>query len=322
MNKHILLFIYILFACTGSISVSYAASYRIVAPTHASSYGANVVVTIMIDPEQQSLSGFSGDLSFPKDMFDIDSITTQGSIISLWSARPEVSKSLYLDGRIHIPFEGITPGGFTGVRSPYYAGGKPGVIFSVVLKPKSEGTALFLLDNLLLTAFDENATNIPTNIAQATMIVPKQTTIPQKNYRSEVYIYSQSLRTYLTKDVLVTPNSWHLTVSEDESTKSIRSIQIAETNGASAFDVALYEWRPYSFPYTLRNQNRNKYIHVKVIYNNNTYTTATIQPVENLSNNADISRILMSIVLIAFAIILLRPHVTTLYKQYKKNKTI
>lgn len=278
-------------------SFGHAATIVIESPVKASPNRSPVIVRVMLDPEKDILSGMSGNFSFPSDMFDVGAISTESSVVSLWIKQPTVTDEKYLDGRTHISFEGIFPGGYDGVRSPYYKGVRPGKVFSVALLPKNKGEGTLLVDDVLLNAFNSEATPLATQ--KVTKKIENPTLIEQVITKPSTAkeVESPTLTAFISQDALIDTNAWHLIVSEREQRSSIAHIYIAETDNYTASLVGDYVWRKVSVPYVLSNQRRTKYVHVKVEYSNNTYTLRTLPPVENSQSIPLASRILLSVAL-------------------------
>ncbi len=281
-----------------------AATLVLDAPSTAPSNRKPVTIRVYIDPEGVSLSAISGTLSFPSELFDVEGITTQSSIVSIWTTRPQVSSERYFDSRTRINFEGIMPGGFVGVRSPYYGGVKPGVVFTVTLLPKTNGVGSLLLDNIELHAYDSEGTKLPTESFSTNITVPELTSVMKKTEIIPHKIISSTLKANLARDPLIANNSWYLTVLEDESVRPINHIEVTENGEYNGDKVPSYQWKVTTNPYVLLYQSRVKYVHVKVFYENNTYATQTIPPVENSSAFQYISIILIGVVVILLVLYL------------------
>jgi hypothetical protein len=274
-----------------------AASLSIESPPRTSPNRSPIVVSVTLDPEKDVLSGMAGNFSFPSDMFTIANISTESSVVSLWVKQPAVADENYLDGRTHIAFEGIFPGGYDGVRSPYYKGVRPGIVFSVTLIPKNKGVGTFMVDDVLLNAFNSEATPLPTQSISVTIENPELLELAVSAKKDALEIESPTLTALITRDFLVNNNAWYLIVNEREQKSSIEKIYVAETDEYHASLVGEYQWHVQKVPYILTYQNRTKYVHVKVLYSNNTYTLRTIEPVENSRNLPLSSRILISVAL-------------------------
>jgi hypothetical protein len=280
-----------------TVSSGFAARVTMEAPTVASATRQPFTIFVYIDPQNEIVSGVAGMLSFPSDLFDVDVISTVGGVVSMWMSAPRVPQEKYFDGRTHITFEGIMPGGFSGVRSPYYDGARQGLVFTVKLIPKNKGTGNLVLDNVELHAFDENGSLLSAEGSVQEVTVPTLVTPMPKTSSNLSRIYSSTLITAITRSDLVSNNAWYLDVHEDSTVNSVDHVEVAESQSYDSERVPLFLWRTQTTPYILQYQSRSMYVHVKVVYTNKTYTLQTLQPVENSSNISYLSRILVSIII-------------------------
>lgn len=292
---------------TGMLLISsfasvYAASVSIDAPKRALSNRQPFVVSVYLNPEDNTISGISGSFSFPENLFVVDHISNENSIVPLWINQPAISEEKYFDNRVHINFEGIFPGGFDGVRSPYYKGKNKGSIFSVTLIPKDKGAAALLVDDLVVNAFTSDARPIPVESAVATIVVPELNDAIPTQPSALTRIKNQNLSAQITQDPLVNNNAWYVVVHDDNEKASIQKIQIAETDDYNGERVEEGSWRTVKMPYVLLYQDRSKFVNVKVTYTDNTYTTTTLAPVENSHSISTVSRILVSVIALLFAL--------------------
>lgn len=295
-KSFILIFSFLLFGYTNV----FAARIYMQAPESASSNRTAFTVLVQIDPEKKILSGVSGMFSFPSELFEIQEISTVGSAVSVWVTQPKVSNEKFFDSRTHITFEGIMPGGFSGVRSPYYQGALPGTLFSITLIPKNKGIGTFILDDIELHLYDRDATTLYSESDIKMIHVPPLTGIPQEKKASPTFIKNQSVTTALTESNLINNGAWYLSVNETESHSSIEAIYVAESDEGNPFLVSEYDWKTISSVYVLLHQDRTKYIHTKIVYSDNTYTFQTIKPVDNRTPISYSSRILIGVLLLGF----------------------
>lgn len=279
-------------------SSAYAAKISISAPHDVPPIQQPITVLVFLDAESDMVSGVSGEFSFPSDLFTIESLSDDSSIVSLWVTPPSLSQDKYIDGRTHINFEGIFPGGYSGVRSPYYQGSKPGVLFAVNLIPKNKGQGTFVVDNLILNSFTADAKPLPVDSIFEEVHVPALAMIASPLVHPAYEVVSKTLTAEVTRDVLVNRNAWYLVINEREQKSPIAKIYVAETNDYTAELVNEKNWRETSVPYVLLYQDRTKYIHTKVMYANNTYALVTVPPVENSHSISVLSRILISIIIV------------------------
>ena len=301
MKNKFLLTILIIVTYFISLDVN-AAKLIIDAPSSATVSATPIVVSVFVDPEDTPISALSGNLSFSSKLFDIEDISTQSSIVSIWIMRPQISSEEYFDSRTHVSFEGIIPGGFSGVRSPYYGGGRSGIVFTVTLLPKTKGLGNILIDGVELHAYDSNGTLLSTESLNKDITVPELISSPLKGDKGLTLATSDTLTATLARDPLIASNSWYLTVNDDESIRPIDHIEVVESSEYNPLYVRSYEWSTMTNPYVLLYQSRVKYIHAKVIYENNTYAFKTIPPVENSQTNSNISLILLIVTIALFVL--------------------
>ena len=305
-----------------SVFVSEAASMSIESPEKAVSNRSPVVVRVILDTENGALSGISGNFSFPTDLFILKDISYEGSIVSLWVSPPSISSEKYIDGRTHITFEGIFPGGFKGVYSPYYEGGRPGLVFSVTLVPKNKGIGTFVIDESSLNAFDVDAHSLVSPLVVKSIVVPdlvgKSLMLSGIPLGKEVK--NGDLDIFVTKDELVDHGAWYLVVHDSKGRSVIEKLLVAETGDYSAGTVDATVWRSVEIPYVLLHQDRSKYIHVKTMYRDGTYSLSTIAPVENSSSISHISRILVGIAFALFLFYLYGKNFFTRFFKYLSKK--
>lgn len=303
-----------------SCGFSDAALITIESPAKTSPNRTPVLVRVMLDPEKNTVSGISGNFSFPTDMFTVKDISAESSAVSLWIKQPKVSDEKYVDGRTHIIFEGIFPGGFDGVRSPYYKGVRPGVIFSLVLIPKYKGVGELIVDDILLHKYDSEATKIPTTNVSAFIENPTFSAVLANSQTTLREIESPTLTAFIGQDALIDNNAWYLMVNEREQKSSIDRIYVAENDQYHAYLVDEYDWRVVKVPYVLTYQNRTKYVHVKIVYSDNSYTFRTIAPVENSKSIPFASRILLGVALALSVLYVYANYFFNLRKKQKNNE--
>ena len=295
----------------GSLS---AASINVDAPKATLPNRTPIIVQVSLDPERDTLSGIAGDLSFPADLFTLGKISTESSVVSLWVTQPSISKDQYLDNRTHVTFEGVFPGGYSGVRSPYYQGKRTGLLFYVQLIPKASGKATILVDDILMNAYDSDATPLTTESAVAFTTVPQQVdSSAAQTPLPLTWIPPVMVTALITQDELVNSNAWYVLVNEEGQKVAVRDIFVAETDDHNAQVVSENSWRSAKSPYILSYQERTKFVHLKIIYTDNTYTTVTLPPVENSKSIFTISRILVSILTALVVVYLYGKHILILF---------
>lgn len=274
----------------------FSAKLFIQAPQRASSNRQPVVVQVFLDAENDALSGIAGDFSFPEKLFTVESIDLEGSVVSLWAKQPSLGEERYLDGNTHLTFEGAFPGGYRGVRSPYYQGTRPGIVFTILLTPKQEGFGSFSLTDLAINAFNEKATPLPITSSIVPILVPTLQQEVQTKEPSLHFTESKTLTATIARDPLVAQGAWYVLVNEREPRQAIKAIYVAESTTYAAESVNDLSFRSVANPFVLTYQDRSRYVHVKVVYTDNTYTLRTLMPVENSKPDNNLSRILIGVV--------------------------
>lgn len=280
---------------TITVSQVYAARMYIESPKTASSNREPLVVMILVDVEKDVVSGVSGNFSFPSELFDVKTISTQNGIVPLWAVQPHISSDKFFDQRTHITFEGIIPGGFSGVRNPYIQNVFPGILFTVVLIPKNIGQDTFILEDIELHAYDSNGTTLPSKKDTKVISIPHITgkrVVPSSELK---FTDNTTVTMEINRSELVNDNSPYLYIHENDASRTIDHIEVAESPEYNPTYVSSYEWHTVSNPYVLLYASRTKYVHAKIVYTNNTYTFKTLPPVENSETLLDSSRILVYI---------------------------
>lgn len=269
-----------------------------------------VTLDVMLDPEGESINAFSGTVSFPEGIFSIESLSTIDTVVPIWIQTPVVSEERNFSGRGQVVFEGMIPGGFQGVRSPYYEGVKPGKLFSITFRPVDAGNATILSEGVKLLRNDGMATAIPSANAVFSITVPDLKTLPKapKSRVREEEIRNSSLQLMLSQDDSVERGKWMLVVHDTQVDKTSRGYFVAETRTSNPRDLNAYEWSPFKNPFVLQSQARDKFIHVKALYTDGSYAYATLSPVENFKDMSNVWRIL--IVLVALLLVLFYASIT------------
>lgn len=273
-------------------SVVYGAAITITSPDKALANRQSVTVEVFLNLEDETVSGISGSFSYDADLFSVDTISSENSVVSLWIKQPALSHDVYLDGRTHITFEGIFPGGYGGVRSPYYQGVMPGKLFTVTLIPKNSGAGNFVVDTIELNTYNSEATPIKTESAIRQITVPRLTGSALSSPRIPVEVKSSTVSSFVTRDPLVNNNAWYLVTNDEQGKSAIDTIYVAETDDWNAHLVDERLWKKATNQYILSYQKRTKYIHIKIVYSDQTYTLTTLPPVENSAGIPLTSRIL------------------------------
>lgn len=291
---------YIVILLIGLCTQAFASASTISLVQTRDLYTGLVAFDIMLDPEGGKVNAFSGDITFPKDMLDVESISTEGSIVPLWLRSPQVAnKETFLSSKGNIAFEGIMPGGFEGVYNLYKSGKNAGKLFSITFRPKKEGEAGISFSNITVLKHDGNGTKDTVQTTGAMLSIPsiQSLSIVPKASSSLHLAAENTLDAYVTKDNAISFDKWALVISDDPTKHTIIRYEVAESTSYDVNDVSFYEWEEVSTPFVLNAQKRNRFIHVKAIYADGTYNRILIPPVENIERELAIWRILMVLAL-------------------------
>jgi hypothetical protein len=107
--------------------------------------GSEISVVLTLDTSDKLINVVDGTINFPTEFFDIQSIKTGDSFLTLWPKRPTAS------GDGNISFTGGIPHGFTGSN---------GNVFSFVLKSKKIGEPLISINNATILLNDGLGTKL------------------------------------------------------------------------------------------------------------------------------------------------------------------
>jgi hypothetical protein len=265
-----------------------------------------VVFTVSLDPQNDSINALAATFSYPTEYFSFVSVSTVGSVVPLWIVQPKLSKSVDFSGLSHISFEGVIPGGFDGIRSPYYEGVKPGNILQIALQPRKIGNPSVLLDNIDIRMHDGKATKVDVKEDVLAVSIEKNNIQSLSKKQAPKEIKNPNLSPYITQTDLVYDGAYVVMMQDDATQHSVDRYELAETSTYNPSNVSAYKWRTVSFPYKLLHQSRNTFTHIRAVYTDNTFAYATLPPVENSSSNLTMSRILVYVIIALSVILILR----------------
>lgn len=214
-------------------------------------------VDLMLDPEAEDINAVSGKIVFSNDFLELKSINEGDSIINLWVLRPKISDS-------GVSFSGIISGGFKGVLSPYYQGGKPGKIISLFFSAKTAGQGIIEIKDAEVLLNDGKATKAPLKVSNFSFAV------------REIYEQTQ-IETKKPELDKKPPAEFELKIIKDQNlfNGKYALIWLAEDKGSGIAAYAIHEsrrmekriatnkWIEAESPYLLKDQKLRSYIYVK-----------------------------------------------------------
>lgn len=168
-----------LFAASVFFSFVHTASAATLTLTPSSSVispGGQVTVSVFLNSQGEAVNDAAATIVFPNDIFDVTSVSKNGSVMTLWVEEPSFSNA---NGTV--TFEG-------GVPTPGYIGGH-GAVLSATFRAKKAGQANFTLTNAAVRANDGMGTDVlsgkqgtaVTVVAVEVPTTPVTTTTPSTN---------------------------------------------------------------------------------------------------------------------------------------------
>lgn len=272
-------------------------------------YTGLVTFDVVLDPERTEVNAFSGEIVFPIEMLEMESISTVGSIVPLWLVSPKIiSEENFFSTKTSIVFEGILPGGFDGVRNPYNTKRDAGKLFTITFRPKTKGQAFIFFEGAKVLRNDGKATEDFTTTNTATISIPDLKTVPEhkKHVVTSAKAEESFLDAYITKDDTIAPNLWILIIQDDVTRHTVSYFEVAESKTYDPSNLNFYEWKKVTSPYILKEQKRNTFVHVKAMYADGTYSEVVLPPVENNDDEVNLWRILIVLGLSIFILYLLQ----------------
>ncbi len=188
---------FILFALLSFPTTSlFAARFIIQNDAVAKSVNDTLHATVYVDTEGDTINNGEGMFTFPKDKIQVESISTAGSIFTLWVEQPNYSNQ---NGTVS--FNG-------GVPNPGYSGSS-GRLFEITFKATGAGNGSFTINNSSILSNDGLGTDVsrqpssnPFLIAQAPALAKKPSDpVTAKTTTSEPVKLSQTTPVIVSRDI-------------------------------------------------------------------------------------------------------------------------
>lgn len=148
---------------------TFAAELRLSADAVKASVGDTIKIRMVVN-SGQSINAVSGQISFPKNILQVQSLSKTGSIINQWAVDPSFSNT---NGTVSL--EGVVLNGYKG---------SGGTILTIVFKAKASGTATIQILSGAVLANDGEGTDVLTNRTGVTIsigaVTEKEKVIPIK----------------------------------------------------------------------------------------------------------------------------------------------
>lgn len=241
------------------------------------SVGKQAEFGVFIAAQGEVLNAVEGDVVIPADMLEVSSVYDGNSIISYWVERPTIK-----NGFIH--FSGIIPGGY---------GGNDGLLFSVISKPKKEGT---------VTVFSQNESVLKNDGEGSSAAVTRSPLVWNINSTPTALEAQLPIDTgapepfvaYRGQDQNVFDGAWYVGFGTQDKGSGVKSYEVRE--GIGFYHTA-------ESPYRLRNQKVDSRIQVRAIDNAGNIQTSILPPLFNRAwyRRYDVSGIIIGVIVLSFA---------------------
>jgi len=236
-----------------------AASLNLVSQTNEIDIGSQFQVDLMLDAEGEDINAIEGSIIFPKNLLEIKEIYTGSSIIKFWVERPQMNAE--------IKFSGVIPGGFSGVLSPYYKGGRPGKVFSLIFAAKTEGVGNVAIKNAKVLLNDGQGTEADVRISNFQFLISNQ--IPSSTFQAPSSKDTNPPELFtpeIARDPDIFNDKWFLVFAAQDKDSGVDYYEIAEKRGSNITqNYAELRWQAAESPYLLEDQKLKSYTYVRVI---------------------------------------------------------
>jgi hypothetical protein len=259
-NKNIKKIILFTFVCVLFFAPKVHASTLTLAPSKNSvGLGEQFYVDVMLDPQNVSLNGIEGSVTFAENNVSFVRAETGQSLINFWIEQPKLNGNT-------ISFSGVIPGGFDGVIDPFNPQNKlPGLMVRLIFESTQPGTETFSSASTSVTQNDGLGTLL--SIPNVNTIV-NITNIPNPFVYKNTNDVAPQIQAYVTRDPNLFNNKYTLIFSATDSGTGIKDVMIKEGNR---------DWKEITSPYLLEDQGRHSVIALEAV----NYSGATIITIIN-----------------------------------------
>ena len=217
-----------------------------------------VSVNVFLNAKEEDVNALEGELSYPRDLFDLKEIKYGNSVVTFWVEEPQMTDI----GRVI--FSGIIPGGFMN---------KGGYVFSLILKAKQKGTGSieFINSQILLNNGEGTRAKLASLVilpAHFFIYDREPIATPEIIYKDD-YDLPEEFTPEISRDQSIFNNQWFLVFQTQDKGSGIDHYEVKEG------------WRPFfttESPYLLKNQNLDEEIIVKAIDRQGNKRISTLAP--------------------------------------------
>ncbi len=249
INYFKIFFIVTFFALNYNFAFSSGADLILKSPEGEVKTNSPFSVSVLLDTSGDDTNAVEGALSFNEDFFEFVSIVDGNSVVTSWVQKPE-----YENGKI--VFSGIMAGGYLGTIDPLTNAIGPGILFEIILIPKTEGIGSVTLSDAKIYKNDGLGTS-------------KSVATKDLKISSDV----NGVSNYLDKIDDVRPLVFSPIISKNNEMFEGRYFLVFDTkdkeSGIDYFEVkeGRKDWVRAESPYVLTDQTLTSRIRVKAVDN-------------------------------------------------------
>ena len=242
-------------------------------------------VDVMLDPQDVSLNGIEGSVTFAENNVSFIRAETGQSLINFWIEQPKLNGNT-------ISFSGVIPGGFDGVIDPFNPQNKlPGLMVRLVFQSNQSGTETFSSSPFSVTQNDGLGTLLSIPSASSTINI---TNTPNPFIYKNTNDNTPQIQAYVTRDPNLFNNKYTLVFNATDSGSGIKDVMIKEGNK---------NWKEISSPYLLQDQERRNTITLEAVNYSGATIIVTINPLPyKLFSPANILLFILFIFIIFFIV--------------------
>ncbi|MCC6290603.1 hypothetical protein IT398_00835 [Candidatus Nomurabacteria bacterium] len=228
-------------------------------------------VNVILDNEAQVINALEGGINFPADNLELEEIKSGDSIIGFWLESPtELEKG-------HVSFAGIIPGGFSGVLSPFYTGGRPGKVFTLIFRGRQSGDVQVewqspraLLNDGLGEAVEMKLGSLGVSLRDGVA-----NSSPVAEVSGDDRIPPETFSPEISHDPNLFSGRWFVVFSTRDNRSGLAGYQVQEHSSIAPNDN---DWRDAVSPYLLRDQTRQSYVSIRAIDQAGNKRVVTLSP--------------------------------------------
>ena len=239
-----------------------AASFYFTVPKDVVFVGEDFEVTLMLDPEGETLNTLAGKIKLPKDTFFLRDFHTGDSIVDLWVENPKEENGT-------VTFSGIIPGGFDGIHEAFMTASAPGKVLTLLMRAHAPGTAVFSLENPVLLAHDGKGTSVTPTLTEGKIVVQKGNEEKQAGRETGQeavdMVPPELFQVTVTRDPALYDNKWTAVFATQDKETGVDYYEIAEQRTGDTQSEAELDWVRAESPYELRDQERTSVVYVKAV---------------------------------------------------------